>query len=374
MSKGKTWPQIRRRGRSWQVDCGFIAGKRVQVSFKTRAEAEAEGARRRGERKAEGDSAYALSPPQRQQALRALEILTGSGYDLVGAAEYVRDHAAPLSARRTIDELLSDYATTKEAAGRRPMTVKSIRYRCGRFVEAFKGRTADSFSTEELETWFTREKFKGETRAGMRRALLGFFNHAIKRKAARANPANDLERPSRDDELPDAFTVDEVRKILTTAATIEPHTVPYYAIGFFAGLRTAELDGLDWREIDFENKTIKVLPATAKKRRTRFVDMADNLIAWLRQHRKTQGPIDGHRHDVDRVRRKSGVEWKPNGMRHSFASYHLAMHENAAKTALQLGHRRQEIVFDHYRQLVRKSDAEKYWTVYPDMSTGPRLS
>ncbi|MFH0908988.1 MAG: hypothetical protein V1929_09520 [bacterium] len=100
MAKAQTWPKIRRRGSSWQVDCGKVVVegkvKRLQLSFKTRTEAEAEAARRRAERKAEGNAAVTLTPLQRRQALRALKILKGSGYSLVTAAEYTRDHATPL--------------------------------------------------------------------------------------------------------------------------------------------------------------------------------------------------------------------------------------------------------------------------------------
>jgi integrase len=53
-------------------------------------------------------------------------------------------------------------------------------------------------------------------------------------------------------------------------------------------------------------------------------------------------------------------------MRHSFGSYHLAAHENAGKTALQMGHRRIDTTFEHYRRAVRKEDAERFWKIMPE--------
>ena len=52
-------------------------------------------------------------------------------------------------------------------------------------------------------------------------------------------------------------------------------------------------------------------------------------------------------------------------MRHCFASYYLAMHQDQNKTALQLGHRDTNLLYNHYRNLVTKADAEKYWSIKP---------
>jgi integrase len=68
---------------------------------------------------------------------------------------------------------------------------------------------------------------------------------------------------------------------------------------------------------------------------------------------------------MNRIREKGGANWKPNCMRHSFGSYHLAMFDNAGKTALQMGHREIGTLFEYYRRAVRKEDAEKYWGIIP---------
>jgi len=47
-------------------------------------------------------------------------------------------------------------------------------------------------------------------------------------------------------------------------------------------------------------------------------------------------------------------------LRHGFASYHLAHFKDAAKLALELGHNDQELLFRHYRELVKPEAAAKY--------------
>jgi hypothetical protein len=60
--------------------------------------------------------------------------------------------------------------------------------------------------------------------------------------------------------------------------------------------------------------------------------------------------------------------WPQNGLRHSFASYHLAKHQNAAELALQMGHTSTKLIFSAYIELVSPEEAEKYWNIRPKAS------
>jgi len=64
--------------------------------------------------------------------------------------------------------------------------------------------------------------------------------------------------------------------------------------------------------------------------------------------------------------RRAGIDdWPNNALRHSFASYHLAMHEDAATTAFLMGHRDSNLVYSTYARAVRRSDAVKWWKIMP---------
>ena len=54
--------------------------------------------------------------------------------------------------------------------------------------------------------------------------------------------------------------------------------------------------------------------------------------------------------------------WKHNALRHSFISYRLAAVQNTAQVALEAGNSPQ-MIFQHYRELVRPVDAEKWFAV-----------
>ena len=52
-------------------------------------------------------------------------------------------------------------------------------------------------------------------------------------------------------------------------------------------------------------------------------------------------------------------------LRHSFASHHLALHRNAALTASELGHHNQQMLFEHYREVVSSDQANAYFGIIP---------
>ncbi len=56
-------------------------------------------------------------------------------------------------------------------------------------------------------------------------------------------------------------------------------------------------------------------------------------------------------------------------MRHSFGSYHYALHGNPLETSRQLGHKASDqVLFDHYRALATKTQAEAYFAIKPPAS------
>ena len=76
---------------------------------------------------------------------------------------------------------------------------------------------------------------------------------------------------------------------------------------------------------------------------------------------------------LDAAREAAAIkEWPQNALRHSFASYHLAKFNDAAALALELGHTNSNLVFQHYRQLVKPKSAASYWKIAP-VSAGKKV-
>lgn len=195
------------------------------------------------------------------------------------------------------------------------------------------------------------------------------FNFALKRGYAAGNPAEKIDKAKERSGNIGILRVPEAAKLLENAA---PEILPYIAIGLFAGLRRAEIERLDWSEIDFESELIEVKAEKSKTAQRRFVKIEPNLREWLLPVRKHRGSVvpeenDFRRH-FDAAREGAelcGERWPDNALRHSFASYHLAHFRNAAATALELGHYDSRITFRHYRELVKPKEAERFWKIRP---------
>jgi integrase len=159
---------------------------------------------------------------------------------------------------------------------------------------------------------------------------------------------------------------------LLKASSID--TIPYWTIGAFAGLRAAEIERLEWEDVNLNRRWIKVRAKNAKSPSRRLVDIQPNLLKWLRSYQGRTGKVAPENLRVKLLEdRKRATEagsltrkWPSNALRHSFASYYLAQFDNAAKLALQLGHVGQDLIFRHYREVVTRADAKRYWKIVPE--------
>jgi integrase len=138
------------------------------------------------------------------------------------------------------------------------------------------------------------------------------------------------------------LSVDEATRLL---ASSDPKILGAIAIRLFAGLRRAEIERLDWSDIDPERGYIEVKAAKVKTAMRRLVTIEPNLAAWLSPLVCKSGPVCPPDKPYRRFSRKAitaaGIEdWPFNALRHSFASYHLAHYQDAAKTAPAWTHRK----------------------------------
>jgi len=193
------------------------------------------------------------------------------------------------------------------------------------------------------------------------------FNFAVKRGYATDNPAKQTDKAKEPSGDVGILSISEAAQLLECAT---PEVLPYIALGLFAGLRRAEIQRLDWSEIDFGSGLIKVKAEKSKTAQKRFVAIQPNLKEWLLPVRKHRGRIASEnsefRKQLDNARAAAGItRWPDNALRHSFASYHLAHFKNAAATAIECGHHDSRITYRHYRELVSPKEAERFWNIKP---------
>jgi integrase len=192
-----------------------------------------------------------------------------------------------------------------------------------------------------------------------------FFGYARQHGWTQVNPITDVPKAKVTPGTPGILSVEETERLLEAASE---EMLPFFALGAFAGIRTAELQRLEWSHVRWEEKLIEIPALSSKTASRRLVTLRPNLLAWLAPYRTRKGKICPDRLHMrlkqDRVR--AGIlRWPPNALRHSFGSYHLAHFRSAAETALEMGHVNAAITFRHYRELVTPGEAERFWRIAP---------
>ena len=167
------------------------------------------------------------------------------------------------------------------------------------------------------------------------------------------------------------LTPDDVRRLLCAARDHAPELVAYLAIAVFAGVRPTELQRLTWESVNFDLRYIHIGGGVSKVRNERYVDMEDLLAKWLEPYRQTSGPITPQNTYVfnklfNRARKAAGLKegWTPDILRHTFASYHAAKHEQKDKTALMMGSS-VKMLDRHYRRPLHRSHVKEFWSIFP---------
>ena len=178
------------------------------------------------------------------------------------------------------------------------------------------------------------------------------------------------------------LTVEQTRELLETAWYHDRELIPYFSIGVFAGLRPdSELLRLDWKDVNFEEKWIRV--GFGNKTDTkRFVPMEANLLAWLGEWKDAEGAIV----PTNLVKRRRYVvrgkyqmpegtpqkEWKPLAswsqrdiMRHSYGSYLDAKYKDRNMVKENMGHSNFKTYEQHYRRAIAPEDAKNFWAIVP---------
>ncbi len=353
-----TWPKIG-KGRNRQF-------------FKDKTEAATVLQQKLIEQENYGIVGVSFNERHRAEYLECAELLQPFGATIREAVKFYIPHLQALKCSCTAAQLVGELLKVKEADGASKRYLSDLRSRLNHFSEIFDGKPIAEITSTEIDEWLrglsdkeTGKRLSPITRNNFRRLLIVAFNFARGRNYCADNPAKKTAKAKVIQTPIGILTVDETARLLENAPA---NVVPYVAIGAFAGLRRAELERLDWNEIDLESNLVEVTAKNAKSARRRFVKIQPNLAKWLQSHRRSLGNVTppDYRELLDNARKAARIEeWPQNALRHGFASYHLAQFNNAGALALELGHTSAHLVFQHYRQLVKPKQAERYWDIEP---------
>jgi integrase len=247
--------------------------------------------------------------------------------------------------------------------------------------------------------------------AGLRILL----TNAKEKKIIRDNPARNAgklysQAPVRHSEI-EPFTEKESLLFLNSTLEHEPEYYPPFLCALHSGLRSGELAGLQWPDIDWNSKFIQVsrqimrgkVTTLKNKHSRRKVDCSDDLLSTLAALRKTRQEealkkgvnvisdwvfandkgswidlVNVKSQQFKRVLRKAGLrDIRFHDLRHSFASLLLAQGAPVTYVSSQLGHANPHItmkVYAHWVPNERQHEAVNRLPSLTQTSTGAGTS
>lgn len=285
--------------------------------------------------------------------------------------------------RKRVAQVVAEFLTIKANRGASERYMKDLVGRLERFAADCQKDACD-VTTADVQDWLDAQKLGPQNYRNFRTVLNTLFAFAVARGYSADNPIEGVERVKVNGGDVEIFTPEEISRLLEAARTQFPDFLPCLAIGAFAGLRSAEIERLEWSDLHLADKCIIVGATKAKTASRRVVPIHDNLAQWLAPFSKKSGRIwpggsvlfykrqeaiaaatRVHADPENNIRAQDPVKWKGNGLRHSYASYRFAQTSDAGRVAGELGNS-PSVVHRHYRELVKPADAAKWFAIEPE--------
>jgi integrase len=354
----------------WQVAMGSEVrdGKRVRLrrTFASHTEAETFAGLKRIERRNRGTQSVALTEKQRTNLLEAETLL--SPYPSADFLDIIREwvrHRQLVDKSETVSNAVEALLLAKQSDGASKRYLDDLRLRLRRFSETFGERKLADLGPDEIADWLRALGQAPLSRNTFHLRISALYSFGRERRWVDKNPMTDVPMAKVVSGEVGILAPEQMARLLESA---DEATLPFWAIGGFAGLRTAELMRLQWEQVDFEAGLIEITAKSSKTASRRLVRIEPCLHKWISPYMFQHGPVcpDGLSKRLLKDRKHAGLqEWPSNALRHSFASYHLAHFGNPQKTSAELGHMNAAVVFQHYRNLVRPEQAERWWKIVP---------
>lgn len=350
----------------------------------------------------QGEVYFRASTEERNEFANLLPKLRKAGVTLTEAVEFALPRIRPAGGDRTLTDVVQAMQTAKADMLTRGIlrdrSERTFRTISNKITEEFGDTLVRELTLDQITSWTKKLKVAPRTTKNYLNIFSEILNEAKARSYVHENILDRLTKTDRKELVgidtattPEILSIDEAQRLLQAAAQ-QPDLdlLAAVTLGLFCGIRTEELKQLQWKDVRINEGFVTIGAEIAKKRRIRNVTIPQNALAWLSLCPDRTGAITRSAHYNDYQKRfqkllkeagfveqytdangkqKERVAWKTNAMRHSFGSYHFALHGDSIKTSNELGHRQGDtVLFEHYRALTTKKSGESYFQIQPAAS------
>jgi len=316
--------------------------------------------------------------------VQATNIL-GGHTDLLAACQHYKLNRpdrpiTPLSAEEAVKRFLEKQS--KRISCKRKKTITSY---FGHFVRKFANQPLDQIGAAELTDFVAEQRWSAKTANDILNTISLLYKEAQLRcwVPEGFNPAVCVDRRKETRGPVHVYEPWEARQILDRLALESPELVPAVALWLFSGIRRSEIARVSWPQINRALRTgyVELEARQTKTGQERAVPICSNLREWLFQYRKESGTVmppywlEPTKSAEDRlaelprfIARKTGVVWRDNAPRHSFASYHFKLNRDHGETIKAMGTslRHFERHYWNKTRVISKENAADWFNVRPE--------
>jgi integrase len=242
------------------------------------------------------------------------------------------------------------------------------------FAKAFTGRI-DQLDRAPVEKWLTDQNIGPRSFNNRRAHIVALIRHARAHRWIDAELTTVEDIPKRKAATKkETYTPAELERILRV---VESDWLPAVVLGAFCGIRPEEIapdvksakPALRWENFLWSKAKIDVPAVVAKDGRRRFVPICDAAMAWLKPWRNARGRTVPRLRLFNRTKKWAAkcnlTHWKDDGLRHSYASYRLAIIQNIPQLTLEMGNS-VRVVHDHYLDHKHEDEAREWFAITPE--------
>lgn len=267
-----------------------------------------------------------------------------------------------------VSEVVTLLAASMAIRKNRANYVKELNRVLMRFAEHTSDPPIDSVTPSQVEAYIFRTDSPGGQQT-TRNRLSALFSFALRRRIISQNPLMEVSEPlSPETKPPSILTIEDCQQLLRIAQA-RPRALAWIVLGLFVGLRPSEAQRTTWEDIRFQNHTLIVHGKNSKTRRHRIIDLHPTAAAWLKVAHDFHSELPIKPQPIRRAVRifrepLKLSQWPQDVLRHTCASYTLAISQDFARTAWQLGNS-EKILLRHYYRLTDRETALAFWSILP---------
>lgn len=213
-----------------------------------------------------GGTPLAPTPPNIRYAERlAAEIREKIRLETFSMVEYFPS-SGDTGALTTVDSQIQAWIAAKRIT---PSTKAAYSSAANFWAGALPGAALKTLKhSQVMKAIADRPELSGKTLGNYLSVLRDAFSLAVRDGVISASPVDGVKGPAWQREPPDPFTADEREKLIALAAERYPgHIHNMLEFWFWTGLRTGELLGLRWDNVDISRKTILIKESVVRGER-----------------------------------------------------------------------------------------------------------